>query len=293
VVGSALDPLNLTAWSPMDVSQGIGVAGVGPIGVYGFSFEVVAIYGETYGSAHAAVLGINHASLGQGEGGGACGVMGVGSVGGHGVIGQVSVTNTPADESAYAVWGRVEGSQPTTGGPYAGWFDGPVTINGDLVVNGSKSVAVPFPDGSHRRLYCMESPECWFEDFGDAKLVKGKAQVKLPRDFAAVIKTDSYHVFLTPYGNSNGLYVSKRTRQGFVVEEQGKGKSNLDFSFRIVGKRKDVKAERLAKVSKVSPPQLPTIPKFADRKQELPRRPDVRKPLWGDLSAVSSRPSSQ
>jgi hypothetical protein len=144
----------------------------------------------------------------------------------------------------------------------------------------------------------MESPECWFEDFGEAKLVKGKAQVKLPRDFATVIKTDSYHVFLTPCGNSNGLYVSKRNRQGFVVEEQGNGKSNLTFSFRIVGKRKDVKAERFAKVSVPKlpkPPKLPTVPKFADRKQkgELPRRPSVRKPLLGDLSAVSSGPSSQ
>ena len=89
-----------------------------------------------------------------------------------------------------------------------------------LAVSGSKSAAVPFADGSHRRLYCMESPECWFEDFGEAKLVKGKAQIKLPRDFAAVINVNSYHVFLTPYGPSNGLYVSKRTRQGFVVESK-------------------------------------------------------------------------
>ena len=220
------------------------------------------------------------------------------------MIGQVSVTNTPADEFAYAVWGRVEGSQPTTGGPYAGWFNGPVEINGPLTVNGAvtvmganvKSVAIPFPDGSHRRLYCMESPECWFEDFGDAELVKGKAQVKLPRDFASAIKTGSYHVFLAPYGSSNGLYVSKRTRQGFVVTEQGKGKSNLKFSFRIVGKRKDLSAERFAKVSMPKVPQqlkLPTLPKLLDRKRkaELPRKP--RRPLSGNFSALSSHgPSS-
>jgi hypothetical protein len=137
----------------------------------------------------------------------------------------------------------------------------------------------------------MESPECWFEDFGEAKLVKGKAQIKLPRDFAAVINVDSYHVFLTPYGASNGLYVSKRTRQGFVVEEQGHGKSSLSFSFRIVGKAKDVKAGRFAKV-KVSkapqpkpktgpkPPKLPVL-KDPKVKVKLPTKPSIGRPPAG------------
>ena len=67
VVGVALDPFS--SGGPFEISQGIGVAGLGPLGVYGFSEGEVAIYGVTYGSAHAAILGINNASLGQGEGG--------------------------------------------------------------------------------------------------------------------------------------------------------------------------------------------------------------------------------
>jgi hypothetical protein len=153
---------------------------------------------------------------------------------------------------------------------------------------GNKNVAAPFPDGSLRKLYCVESPECWFEDFGEAKLVKGKAQVKVPRDFAAVIKTDSYHVFLSPYGRSNGLYVSKRNRQGFTVEEQGNGKSNLKFSFRIVGKRKGVKAERFAKVTVVKPPKLPSDRK---KKEQPPRKPAIRPFSSGLLSTVAPRSS--
>jgi hypothetical protein len=161
-----------------------------------------------------------------------------------------------------------------------------------IVVGGTKSVAVPFANGSQRLLYCMESPECWFEDFGEAKLVKGKAQIKLPRDFAAAIKVDSYHVFLTPYGPSNGLYVSKRTRQGFVVEEQGRGKSSLSFSFRIVGKRKDLKAERFAKVivpksGGRKPPKLPVLPNLKESKfqVQLPTKPSIGQPPPGALSA--------
>jgi hypothetical protein len=230
--------------------QGNGVAGAGPTGVYGFSDQ------------------------------------------GAGVFGVVAVSGTPVDNGKAGVRGSVTGGPSKQLGPYAGWFDGPVHITGSLVVEhdftvmGNKHVAAPFPDGSLRKLYCVESPECWFEDFGEAKLVKGKAQVKVPRDFAAVIKTDSYHVFLAPYGRSNGLYVSKRNRQGFAVEEQGNGKSNLKFSFRIVGKRKGVKAERFAKVSVVKPPKLPSDRK---KKEQPPRKPAIRPFASGVLPTVAPR----
>src|SRR5262249_13746266 len=39
-----------------------------------------------------------------------------------------------------------------------------------------------------RVLHCMESPEHWFEDFGSARLTRGKATVKLDADFAKVVK---------------------------------------------------------------------------------------------------------
>jgi hypothetical protein len=276
-VGVAPDPSFLG--SPYYIFRGNGVAGVGPTGVYGFSTEGVGVLGGTYAPDRAAVVGINFLNNPKAIKG-AAGVLGLGPVGGQGVTGQVFVSNTSFDSTTMAVRGTVTGN-PKMGanGPYAGWFDGPVHITGDLTVAGAKSVAIPFADGSLRRLYCMESPECWFEDFGDAKLVKGKAQVKLPRDFAAAIKTDAYHVFLSPYGGSNGIYVSKRTREGFVVEEQGGGKSSLTFSFRIVGKRKDVKAERFAKMgapkgTKASTkagakaPPLPSLPQSIERKKK-------------------------
>jgi hypothetical protein len=277
----APDPNTLD--SPYFVFQGNGVAGVGPTGVYGYSTEGVGVLGATDGPDRAGVVGINLLSNAKEITGGS-GVLGLGPVGGRGVTGQVFVSNTTFDSTTVAVYGAVTGTPKKAGnGPYAGWFDGPVritglltvaanvVINGSLTLMGNKSVAVPFADGSLRRLYCMESPECWFEDFGDAKLVKGKAQVKLPRDFAAAIKTDAYHVFLAPYGDSNGLYVSRRTREGFVVEEQGNRKSSLTFSFRIVGKRKDLKAERFAKVDAPALPKappLPSLPKSIERKKK-------------------------
>jgi hypothetical protein len=158
----------------------------------------------------------------------------------------------------------------------AGFFQGDVYVIGALHVFGTKSAVVPHPDGSRRQLYCIESPESWFEDFGEGKLTNGKARVQLDPGFASVVKSDTYHVFLTPYGDSNGLYVSRKSRKGFEVREQRNGKSDLSFSYRVVAKRKDIDGERLAKVA--IPNVLPiTIkqPTPAERKGP-PSRPKRR-----------------
>jgi hypothetical protein len=124
---------------------------------------------------------------------------------------------------------------------------------GGLTVTGFKSAAVRHSDGSHRLLYAMESPQCWFEDFGRAKLVRGAARVMLDRDFAAVVRTDDYHVFLSPEGDSKGLYVSSRTRTGFQVREQDQGTGSVALSYRLVARRKDVAVQRFQKI------ELPAI----------------------------------
>jgi hypothetical protein len=65
--------------------------------------------------------------------------------------------------------------------------------------------------------WCLGSPDCWFEDFGEAQLVDGEADVPLDPEFAALIVVEGYHVFVTPYGDSNGLFVAERGRSGFRV----------------------------------------------------------------------------
>jgi hypothetical protein len=135
---------------------------------------------------------------------------------------------------------------------FAGYFAG------NLVVTGTKSAAVPFPDGTQRALYCMESPELWFEDFGMAKLKRGRAAIKLDADFAKVIKRGDYRVFITPEGDSRGLYVRRKTAAGFEVRESQGGKSSIAFSYRIVGRRKDIAGAR--RFARVTPPALPGGP---------------------------------
>jgi hypothetical protein len=134
----------------------------------------------------------------------------------------------------------------------AGLFQGPVWITGGLAVMGAKSAAVRGADGRLQRLYCVESPESWFEDFGRGQLSGG------------VVKTDDYHVFLKPRGESKGwLYVSNQAPSGFTVHEAGGGASNVAFDYRVVAKRKDIKGARLEHVDDppaVQPLKLPELP---------------------------------
>ncbi len=74
------------------------------------------------------------------------------------------------------------------------------------------------------------------EDFGEAQLVNGQAAVSLERTFASTIdRARSYLVFITPEGDSNGLYVASKTPNGFIVRESRSGHSTLGFQYRIVG----------------------------------------------------------
>jgi len=98
----------------------------------------------------------------------------------------------------------------------AGFFQGNVVIMGDLTVTGNKHAAVPRADGKHQLLYCMESPESWLEDFGEAQLVNGRARIRIDRGFGRTIDLRSYHVFVSAYG-PEAVFVSKRSRNGFEI----------------------------------------------------------------------------
>src|ERR1700750_8684 len=137
--------------------------------------------------------------------------------------------------------------QSTNPASFAGLFAGNVQVTGTLSA-AVKNAVVSFPDGSRRVLHCMESPEHWFEDFGTAKLKGGRAVVKLDADFAKVITRD-YRVFLTPEGDCRGLYVHRKTAVSFEVRELMGGESAVAFSYRVVGRRRDItRHRRFAKI---------------------------------------------
>jgi hypothetical protein len=83
------------------------------------------------------------------------------------------------------------------------------------------------------------------EDFGTGQLEKGVAVVTIDPTFAETVsETADYHVFITPRGDSKGLYVTNATPTSFEVHESGGGASTLSFDYRIVAKRRGYEAMR-------------------------------------------------
>jgi hypothetical protein len=273
---------------------GVGVQGTGKTGVIGASEGGDGVIGASDGTNGIGVVGSNGNNIGI-FGDGQTAIFGLGrdvGVRGDGVVGVKGFAKPLEGGSGVGVTGfggngigvhcsaglkgigvLAASSDPRLPGRHgtAGLFRGALIVSG-----GAKSAAVPHPDGSHRLLYSLESPESWFEDFGEGRLKGGKVKIKLDPDFAKVIKTDKYHVFLTSYGDSHGLYVTNRTNKGFEVREQQGGKSSLTFSYRVVAKRKDIEIKRLAKVT------LPAVPSLAAEKRlakvKLPKPRLVRPP---------------
>jgi hypothetical protein len=233
---------------------GVGVSGrsMTGTGMLGTSSSGIAVYGQVPPSSDANTIAMyaqNYSTYaGPSPGAGGFAIYGL-SANGHGLVGATAATG------AAAVVGATNGVV----GAYAGSFFGPVVVSGAFtVVGGPKSAAVPHPDGTHRRLYCVESPESWFEDFGQAALDCGQATIELDPDFAAVIDTAAYHVFLTGYDDFE-LRVSERGRESFHVQAKNAA-SQGRFSWRVVAKRKDIKAARFETVTIPAEPVLPSVP---------------------------------
>ena len=226
-------------------SGGNGVMGAAKatngVGVYGFAGSVVP---STLGPGGTGVYGS----------GPSYGMFGI-STNGPGVSGQTTNAYGVLGMAAGTAWG-VCGSTTSGAGVvglggsgYAGYFQGSTVVEGAFtVITGPKSAGVRHPDGTLRRMYCQESPEPWFEDFGRATLDQGHAEIKLDPDFVGLIKGGDYDVFLTSYGDSKGLYVSGKGSDRFAVAEQQGGTSKLTFSYRVVGRRRDDVGKRLEKV---------------------------------------------
>jgi hypothetical protein len=278
VLGTSASGVGVQGTSPVIALQGtggrIGARGVGTAaGVVGISPPSGTGLGVV-GASDTGVLGA----------GGTVGVDGVSSAIGirgtcTGGLGAVGASTTGTGVFGTGLMG-VHASSPTGFGLVAvgpagafsgaGYFVGPVFISGSLAVFGAKSAAVPHADGSHRLLYSLECPESWFEDFGEGHLIDGKAEITLDPEFCSVIRTNMYHVFLTPCGDSHGLYVKRKTRGAFEVREQQNGKGHVKFSYRIVAKRKDIKGERLKTNGPLPPPpKPPKLPKIS-RPEDLP-----------------------
>jgi hypothetical protein len=155
-----------------------------------------------------------------------------------------------------------------SGGNWAGAFFSATNtmglfVQGDLMVTGMKSSAYKTQRHGRRRLYAVEATECWFEDFGRARLNKGTARVDLDDVFNDTVNSRrDYVVSVTPLdAKSTGLAVIDQDENGFTVQELNGGTGNYPFTYRVSAKVKGEEARRLQQV------ETPAIPEPAKVKR--------------------------
>jgi hypothetical protein len=122
---------------------------------------------------------------------------------------------------------------------------------GDLTCTGQvKALATTGGGAKTVETYSVQSPENWMEDFGSGSLRGGAATITIDPAFAGTVSASAdYHVFLTPNGDSKGLYVVAKTATSFEVRESGGGTSSIAFDYRIVAKRRGYEDQRLVDVT--------------------------------------------
>ncbi|MCX6841790.1 MAG: hypothetical protein NTX53_05870 [candidate division WOR-3 bacterium] len=266
--------------------QGLGLASSDAIGVLGTTTgtNTAGVRGEG-GSNSYGVVGVNDnnstyaAVLGRNDATGVVGTLGYKNYGvygdggaGEGVHGTstsaAAVDGVISNAAQVAVIGQNNASSPACqgglgykswgvwgyrgGGAYAGYFDGGsssgggIYIDGTMTATGTKSAVVPTSRGQ-RLLYAQESPEVWFEDFGEAQLERGTCYVPLDPLFLETVTVDSEHplkVFIQTLDDCAGTYV-ERDNTGFRVHEIQNGHSNAKFMYRVLAKRRGYENTRL------------------------------------------------
>ncbi len=141
---------------------------------------------------------------------------------------------------------------------------------GNVRYSGSIQPYVRTKGGATITAFTPEISSPTMEDTGTATLARGTASVRLDPAFAATIDTATpYRVFITPNGDTHGVYVATKTMQGFVVRENQGGRSTASFDYRIVAaalgqsNKRMTAVEPSATIARVAPLHLTPKPREA------------------------------
>jgi len=238
-------------------------------GIYGSGGTYCSgTYGESEASDWAGVTGTNEQTdgvgvVGFGQFAGAagqvdyadgCGLFGAnldasgtGAIGaGNGEAGQYLLEGSGGAFTGTVIgaFGYCANSSGDRGGGYFAEPNGgfawvAANVGGDdYKIGGAGLVATTISTrAGDKSLFAPEMPEPWFEDCGRARLSSGHCRVELEPLFSDCITVDAAHplaVFVQANEECNGVYVKTDTR-GFDVYELSQGRSNAEFSFRVLG----------------------------------------------------------
>jgi hypothetical protein len=253
-------------------SGGYGVLASGGTALYGDSSGNYGVYGTTSSGGGYGTVGIVSGGTGAyGSSNSGYGVFGSTSTGaaaefqsgsGYGLIsftgGHVAVYAKNTNGNGSDIQGSyigLLGRSPTSGFPLVltdtnsnnlFYVDG----DGNVSYKGGLFHFAVTRDGGTARSFSPNSTQPTVEDTGTAQLVGGAAVVRLDPTFAASIDpSTAYRVFVTPNGDTHGLFVATKTAAGFVVREAQAGRSTVSFDYRIVATALGGAGQRMARVS--------------------------------------------
>jgi hypothetical protein len=247
-------------------------------GLYGKSTNGTGVYGTSvkgYGvegiaSSTGGVEGIFNSTSPSGYGVFGTAPYGYGVYGssteGNGVYGagQLGVEGASNGATGIALSAYSENSFAKLFYAYDAVSDGSCSIDGyaDLsctgTISGAAHVQIAHTNSQNRHVlaYASESATPTIEDLGAARMRDGVANVEIPADFASVIdRSNAYYVFLTPMGDTRGLYVSLQAASGFQVRENMHGHSSVEFEYRIVAVPIGAKNVRLPNAPLINKPR--------------------------------------
>jgi hypothetical protein len=243
---------------PAPANAGVLGQATGHVGVLGLSTNVVGVFGQSQsGTGVQGISATGDGILGFSSGNLKYGLAGTGSGQAHGLIGysanQFGISGIKQNGNNWAgAFFNAQATSPSAG--RKGLF-----VQGDfLVLNGTKNAGVKTQKHGYRKMYAVEATENVFEDFGTAALKNGKARVDLDDVFAETVNTaQKYQVYLTPSGDTKGLYVSGRDARGFTVQEAQGGSGSFEFDYRVVAKVRGYEGTRM---EQFEPPTMPPTP---------------------------------
>ena len=240
---------NSTATNSNSGVAGVNTATTGTgYGVYGRSSNGPGVYGT---SSDTGVYGTSSN----------IGVYGAGS--GDGVVGEATLAGVVGANDSGGT--AIEAIGGTTGTDLFDSFDttnlAGCTIDGSAnltctgTIQGGTEMSFRHKTSEGRQVlaYAAQAASATIEDVGTARMWSGVANVQIDPAFASVIDHKWYYVFLTPLGDTRGLYVSMKTASAFQVRETERGRSNLEFDYRIVAHPLGAKDDRL--------PPTPAMPR--------------------------------
>ncbi len=224
-----------------DGSNGWGVNG------YSQGATGIGVVGEDDAAAGYGVEGTSGSGIGVYAAGGTYGSYSVDAnadylIGGHPADASAGYFNNANGDYGWLAYGTLDegGYFEDAGGDYSY-----ISYAGyGILSNGTKSTEVKDENNQERVLFCDESPEVVFHDYGTSQLVNGKVHINLDPLYSKTVAINEKHplrVMVTLNDECNGIFVKNRTATGFDVIELNHGTSNAQFTYEVIANRADTK----------------------------------------------------